>query len=317
MFMPKTANLIHIFKLIYFFSLLSLFLSIAENYLWDFIPFISDKINNKELKSGFSSVYRFDEIRVFGVFEDAAKNGLVLIFGLLYTLELLFVKITKVKILLLLLFILAIVFTNTRNIYLVSIFSIISWLLIGFFPAYIRGNRVWYTTILLYVLIVAASSISALIEGAGSLDMTSFTGNSTVQSRVISWNVIVNEYFFENFFSLHTIFGYGLFQFSTANGPDVSYWLIDNSILMIYLTSGLLGVCFYIAWLDRAMKTLLRHYKYTISKVNNSQVNILKITIVYLMTNLLNGALNVNFMFLYSMLPILVTLTILNKGGKV
>jgi len=141
--------------------------------------------------------------------------------------------------------------------------------------------------------------------------LTNFSGDS-IYARVFSWGIIASDYFVNALDWFHVFFGFALTQLSGDMAPETKYWAIDNSVLMIYLSAGLIGILAYIAWLVHAV-SLLRHRLKVIHSREKMNIEIL-ITVIFMY--IVSGAMNANILNIQFMLPILLLLSVYTRLGS-
>ena len=301
---PKNINVNMILKIVLYFAYITLFLSFLELFAWDKISFLHNYVIDSFGVDGTSRIYVDERLRLFGYFSNAVNNGLLLITGVVILIEHLFLKFRWITLISIILFIVAIYFTYTRNNYLSLFFALLLWFYI-FNKQVISSKKLIMFSVVFYFSIIAMAFYLAFIEGNGSFDMIAFSGESSIQSRVISWVMIFYNYFLVDVFSLHTLFGYGLVQLSNGFEPEKTFWAIDNNLAMIYLTSGIIGVILFFSWLISAINVLSFSYL-NMDMKNRSHIRII---IVLLLTYFINGAMNASVINILYLLPILIMLS--------
>jgi hypothetical protein len=317
---PVNIDTKSILNIVLFYCFIALAFSYVELFAWDNIGFLHDYVNNSINEKGHSAIYSYQKgikpfgissnavkkgIKPFGISSNAVKNGLMLIFGFVILLERMSMKFRWYYFFSLLLFVTAIYFTYTRNNYLTLFFALFIWYVISKKNKVKPNNFVWFLSLGFYVSVIIVAYYMAFIEGSGSFSIYVFTGESSVQTRVINWVVIFHDYFLKDIFSFNTFFGYGLTQFENDLSPEKTFWIIDNSILMVYLGSGLIGVFLFLSWLKSAFNVLNRNYL----KCEGVECSHIKIIMVLLMVYLINGALNASILTYTFILPILLMLS--------
>ena len=125
---------------------------------------------------------------------------------------------------------------------------------------------------------------------------------ASLYARYYSWFHIFRDYFLKDLGSIHTFFGYGLFQFKDDFSPQVTYWSIDNSSLAIFVCSGLIGVIIFISWMVTVFRYLIT--KFYANKDLDQRSNIRAIIMLFTIY-FVGGAMNVNIYDIFFVLPLL------------
>ena len=304
LFIPRNINTTEILNIILFYAGVSLLFSFVELIAWKDIGWIHSMVLESIDEYGRSKIYSDEHgVKAFGFFYNAVSNGLLLVFGLIISLERLSHKFKWYYLLLLILFVIFIYFTYTRNNYLTLFFVFIFWGILSKAKMFNFHETTWRLALLFYIITMISALVVAIKMGGG-ITLDSFTGDS-VQSRVVSWGIILTDYFITKVGSIHMLFGFGLTQLENEFSPEKTYWAIDNSILMVYLSSGVVGVLLFLSWLKSALNLLHRNYLIVDS---TEQMNIRIITIA-LMAYFINGVMNATILSVTFLLPLIILIS--------
>jgi len=303
-FIPRNINSTQIMNIILFYAVVSLLFSFIELIAWKDIGWIHNMVLNSIDEYGRSKIYSEEHgVKAFGIFPNAVSNGLLLVFGLIISLARLSRKFQWFYLVLLISFVIVIYFTYTRNNYLTLFFAFIFWEILSKAKTFNFHKTTWRFALLFYIMTMISALIVAIKMGGG-ITLDSFTGDS-VQSRVVSWGIIFTDYFITKIGSFHMLFGFGLTQLENELSPEKTYWAIDNGILMVYLSSGVVGVLLFLSWLKSALNLL--HLNYLIVD-SVEQMNI-RIIIIALMAYFINGVMNATIITMTFLLPLIILIS--------
>jgi len=297
----KSVNVDGIYDIVIFYSIISVAFSVLEYYGWNDIWFINkyvtDSVDAYSDNVILGSLFRDEKIKVFGIFPNALQNGLFIIMAFVIIINKLLNEYRWYYLIILVSYLWVIYMTLTRNVYFAFFVAIGAILLINYTNKSKLKIALWS-----YILVLYAVSVIGLLYYVSSMDISS---DDSLLARSYSWKVIINEYFINNLLSYHAYFGYALTQLSGENAPYTLYWAIDNGVLLIFLSSGLIGVILYILWQVAAINKLILLY---ISGKSIGDHNI-KILIVIMIFYVVSGVMNANAINMTFLLPVLFVLS--------
>jgi hypothetical protein len=303
---PRDFEVKSVLNIVLFYAAIASVLSFVELLVWKDIGWLRDHVFASYDENGISQIVS-DEygIKAFGFFQNSVSNGLLLIFGFIILLERIRYKFNWGCLVGIIAFTIAIFFTYTRNNYLVLLFSLIVFYLIHRVPSITFDKGVWRLTIIFYISVLCGSVIFTLVS-YGGLTVDNFaSGNDSVQARVISWGMIFNDYLIAKLSSYHIWLGYGLTQLQNDTSPEKTYWVIDNSLLMVYLSSGLLGCALFLSWIKNGFILLQRVY---FLEDALGQVNI-RIAVLALSSYVVYGLMNATVLSAELLMPLMLVLS--------
>lgn len=301
MLIPRKIDPNKIYNIILLYAFISVVFSYMEIFFWEHIGFLKHYVDASVLANQenhmLGSLFRGDSLKAFGIFSNALQNGIFIVFALIILIFKLLEKFRWSYFGLVLLFLPVVYWTYTRNVQL-ALFAAIALTFIVHRPYHkFVINFSWGVSILLYFGLIVGS-----IFYVGQL--SSFDGDS-IYARVFSWGIIVSEYFLSVLDSYHIFIGFALTQFTGDVSPETKYWAIDNSALMIYLSSGLIGVILYIAWMRHVVSILYKKLRFC----NLLEQSNIKILIVTIFVYMVSGAMNANILNMQFLLPILLIMS--------
>jgi len=307
LFIPTQVDAEKILNIVVSYSFCSAILGIMEVYLWQKIPFVKHYVDAslvmQDVHTLNSNLFRDESLKAFGMFTNALQNGIFMVLGVGIILFRIRDHGKKIYWLMLLIYLPAIYFTYTRNVY----FNLAAILL--FFAIVTMSNKktlswLWFFCLGLYAGVMSYSVYHAL--GIGSFD------GDSIMARVISWGIIINDYLLSEKSLLHIVFGYGITQLSGSYAPPTSFWAIDNSLLLVFLGSGLAGVCLFLAWVIHASSYLNKKLGVLRSE---KEIRNHHVILVFLFVYLLSGAMNANVFNTQVLLPMVMLLSACFRFG--
>jgi hypothetical protein len=311
LFIPRKVDVHRCLNIIFIYSVIALIVSIVELLLWEHISWLHQMVINSYDKHGLSKIYSDDHgVKAFGFYSNAVSNGLLLMFGLVISL----VKSRKHMgyAAMGILFLVVLYFTYTRNNYLTALVAVLFWMLLRKSNTFLPYNKLWHFALFLLLSIMAAAALYTLLS-FGSTSINAFSGESSIQARVISWGIIFNDYIFSQITSPHILFGYGLTQLENDMSPEKTYWAIDNSVFMVFLSGGAMGVYLFFSWVKHALKVLCQTYP-SASPIEKENIQII---IIILLCYFVNGAMNATILGLTTLLPIMLLISAYARKGMV
>lgn len=303
---PRDFDVKSVLNIVLFYAAITAGFSIVELLAWQDIGWLSNYVAESYDEYGRSKIFNEKTgIKAFGFFPNAVSNGLLLILGVIILLERACQKFTWGRFAGIFLFVTIILFTYTRNNYLVLLCVFGASYLIHRFPSLSFDKGVWRLSILFYFTVLAAAIIFTLLS-YGGLSIDEFeSGNDSVQSRVVSWGLILVDYLFSNLSSFHIWVGYGFTQLENEFSPEKTYWAIDNSLLMVFLGSGLVGCFLFFSWLKSGFQMLQRvHDDENVSGRTN-----VRIVVLALVAYFVCGLMNATVLSTEVLLPLLLVLS--------
>ncbi|ORJ58775.1 hypothetical protein [Geothermobacter hydrogeniphilus] len=307
LFIPERVDVEKILNIVVSYSFCSAILGIIEVYLWQDVPFVKHYVDvslvMKDVHTLNSNLFRDGSLKAFGMFNNALQNGIFMVLGVGIILFRICGHRKKIYWLMLLIYLPAIYFTYTRNVY----FTLAAIIL--FFAVVTMSNKktlswLWFFCLGLYAGVMSYSVYHAL--GIGSFD------GDSIMARVISWGIIINDYLLSEKSLLHIVFGYGITQLSGSYAPPTSFWAIDNSLLLVFLGSGLAGVCLFLAWVIHASSYLNKKLGVLRSE---KEIRNHHVILVFLFVYLLSGAMNANVFNTQVLLPMVMLLSACFRFG--
>lgn len=305
-FIPSKIEIEKIFNIILFYSIITVFFSFLELLALEQIPFLYQKVKSTLGEKGISNIYDKEQrLRLFGIFNTGVTNGLVIVMGFVVIMKKMKEKFNIIYPIGMVSYLTIIYFTYTRNNYFTIVYAIILWSILQRLHKRNIKKFIYFFTSFAYIGMLSSAIMHALYLGGYSLEINSFTGTSSVQSRVISWALIIKNYLLSEFPSTHTLFGYAITQLQNDAEPIKSYWIIDNSFLMIFLGSGIVGVLFFIHWFKSAINEL---YNQFITANKKEAQNILTVMVIFSLY-IINGAMNASVLTTVILLPLLIMIS--------
>lgn len=301
------------------FAVITAAMSILMFFYWQNIGFLKYIVNRSTENGGevglFSNFYTENGqvgrlIRATGVFKNAFVNGGVILGGVILVIEDMILKRHSLLRNLSLLIILGISVytTQTRNVYFLCVMIFVGYALLSFYKKYTN----------MYFLVLCIAYITTFMGGiVFALSMSKKIGGSinSLFSRFYSWNIIYHDYLVSRLGTWNAWMGYGLIQFESDFAPPKTYWMIDNSFLMVFMGAGLIGVFLFFRWQIRVFNFLLKTYHSF--KMDKKLKSYIRITILLLTLYFMGGVMNANVYNNLFLLPILLlikkTYTSINK----
>ncbi len=201
-----------------------------------------------------AGLVREGKISAFGIFRDGFTNGMVMaIAETVVCANILFEKRNIIpNILLMVILLVGIYFTESRNCYLSVITGKVSLILIKLIHN--KGHTYPKFIAAFWLLICAIIMSWTVMHYYNSNEIV--IENDSVSSRVYSWSVVFDKYIMHgNIFNI--AFGYGISQWGGIY-QDEDLWALDNIFVQIFMYSGFIGVLAYIYWWFRMSAMLLR-----------------------------------------------------------
>ncbi len=199
------------------------------------------------ISEGYYNTGRYME-RCPGICTSGLEAGLLLIFGILLVISLHNLK-KIIKTLLIILFVIAIYFTGTRNIYIQLIFVFVMTI-IAKLPKLSRKNKIKLSVIATVIAMIIYLYMFNFI-GDGVSTKKVITDTLSAGLRVKNWNKVLSQISEAGF--VRAIFGQGVWQ---SAGYKL---LIDNMYLELIVSSGLVGSVIYIIYIFILSKNSIKY----------------------------------------------------------
>lgn len=267
----KVFNFLLIIVIIH--ALIIFYQSLSNSFFW---PFISDESGNKIFEMNqYYNTGKFS-MRCTGITTTGLDAGILLLFGIVLTLIKGNIKFIN-RMVLILLFTVSIIFTGTRNIYVMFLYMLLA---VCFLRVDIeKEKKKW---LLLLFTCVFGIAYFYIISG---IDHYTTTGNlmsdtTSIGIRLSKWEHTVN--IFRESSIMDLLFGFMKWQ--NAGNCEV----IDNMYLEITYCSGLLCMIYYIRY-------IINIAEYIVSNGSYFSFIVSSFSLCYLIYGVLNGSSNFYF----------------------
>mgnify|MGYP003630570182 CR=1 FL=1 len=292
-------------------SLLTTVLSILMFFFREQIPILNDLIEQSQdadqtilFKRSISE--QGNDLRTFratGLFKDAFENGMIMLFGsVLFIQDYIKKKKLFQNIIPVILLIIGIYTTQTRNIFLLGFIVLFIYFISSLKMFKERKN--YFFVLLCIIYVIELIIIFTYISYNNTLE----TGKS-IFSRVYSWKIIFQDYILDDFLTFKFLFGYGITQIE-SDAIVKEYWLIDNSILSIFLSVGFIGIVLFLIWVRAILKF---SHKVFISSPYRCLRSNARVVIVLTSILFIGGTMNTNLVYTTFVIPFLILLKALDK----
>lgn len=306
---PMRGNIERFIDIVFMYSFASAVLGLIEVFFWQDIPFIKHFVDAsvlaKEEHTLNSDLFRDGSIKAFGMFSNALQNGIFMVLGVGVALFKIREEKKRRYWMMLIVFLSAIYFTYTRNVYL-NLAAITLFFMIVTALKKRSFSLLWFSTLGLYAGVIAYTVTFHSFGGT-------FSEGDSLMARVYSWGRILGDYFLSSESMVNVIFGYGISQLSGEYAPLTSFWAIDNSLLLVFLGSGMLGVALFLVWVMHSSRYL---HKQLLELRQRREIQTYQITLVFLFVYLLSGAMNANMFNTQLLFPLMMLLSSCFRFGN-